>query len=98
MAQKADESNDSYISRHDMAFEELLSRKTTLEEVRAYILLRHSQLAPEDKKRVVVEAQGDLKYKDTVKQIRLLGSRFLMTSITAEQAKQKGEIATRCMM
>ena len=76
VAQKADESNDSYISRHDMAFEELLSRKTTLEEVRAYILLRHSQLAPEDKKRVVVEAKGDLKYQDTVKQVRLLGSRF----------------------
>ncbi|CAE7367547.1 GIP, partial [Symbiodinium pilosum] len=76
VAQKTDESNDSYISRHDAAFEELLARKVTLEEIRAYILLRHSLLSPDDKKRVVVEAKGDLKYQDTVKSIRLLGSKF----------------------
>ena len=76
VAQKTDESNDSYISRHDAAFEELLARKVSLEEIRAYILLRHSLLSPDDKKRVVVEAKGDLKYQDTVKSIRLLGSKF----------------------
>ena len=74
--QKADESNDSYIARHDAFFEELLSRGVTLEEIRAYVLLRHSLLAPEDKKRVIVEAKGDLKYQETVRAVRLLGSKF----------------------
>ena len=74
--QKQDESNDSYLARHDSFFEELLSRKVTMEEIRAYVLLRHSALSPEDKKRVVVEAQGNLRYQETVKSIRLLGSRF----------------------
>ena len=74
--QKHDETNDSYIARHDAQFEELLSRKVQLEETRAYILLRHSQLAPEDKKRVIVESKGDLKYAETIKAIKLLGSHF----------------------
>ena len=76
VTQKNDETNDSYLARSDAYFEELLTRKVTIEEIRAYVLLRHSQLAPEDKKRVVVESQGDLKYKETVKAIRLLGSKI----------------------
>ena len=40
--QKHDESNDSYLSRHDICFEELLSQNVTLEEVRACILVRQS--------------------------------------------------------
>ncbi|OLP91714.1 hypothetical protein AK812_SmicGene26557 [Symbiodinium microadriaticum] len=35
-----------------------------MEEVRAYNLLRHSQLPPEDKKRVVIESEDNLKYKE----------------------------------
>ena len=89
VSQKADESNDSYISRHDAAFEELLSRKVSLEEIRAYILLRHSQLNPEDKKRVVVEAKGDLKYQDTVKSVTLLGSKFF-TDFQQRGSSSKG--------
>ena len=76
VSQKNDETNDSYLARHDAFFEELLARKVTMEEVRAYVLLRHSQLAPEDKKRVVIESEGNLKYKETVKAIRLLGSKI----------------------
>ena len=76
VSQKNDETNDSYIARHDAFFEELLARNVTIEEVRAYILLRHSQLAPEEKKKVVVESNGDLKYAATVRAIRLLGSKF----------------------
>ena len=71
VAQRSEETNDSYVAR-----EELIARNVTLEEVRAYILLRHSQLAAEDKKKVVVDARGNLTYGDTVKAIRLLGSKF----------------------
>ena len=76
VTQRHDETNDSYLARHDAFFEELLARKVTIEQVRAYVLLRHSQLNPEDKKRVVVESQGNLTYAETVKAIRLLGSKF----------------------
>ena len=74
--QKGDESNDSYMARHDSFFEEMLSRAVTLEEVRAYVLLRHSLLHSDDKKRVVLESKGELKYQDIVKAIRLLGSKL----------------------
>ena len=47
-----------------------------MEEVRAYVLLRHSTLSPEEKKKVVVEARGNLRYPETVKAVRLLGSKF----------------------
>ena len=72
--QKQDETNDAYIARYDAQFKELLSRKVGLEEIRAYVLLRHSRLTAEDKKRVIVESKGDLQYSETIKAIRLLGS------------------------
>ena len=60
VTQRNDETNDSYVSRHDAHFEELLARGITIEQVRAYALLRHSQLAPDDKKRAVVIFRGTL--------------------------------------
>ena len=74
--QKADETNDSYLSRHDVQFEELLAKGTTLEEVRAYVLLRQSQLTTDDRKKIVVELGGTLDYARVCSSIRLLGSRF----------------------
>ena len=56
-------------------FTELLLRNTTLEEVQAYVLLRQSTLSAEDK-RILLEHEGELKYKPVVKSFRLLGSRF----------------------
>ena len=92
--QRNDETNDSYVSRHDAYFEELLARGVTIEQVRAYVLLRHSQLAPDDKKRVVVESQGDLKYNETVKAIRLLGSKFF-GELQAKNSTSQGRMAER---
>ena len=92
--QRNDETNDSYVSRHDAHFEELLARGVTIEQVRAYALLRHSQLAPDDKKRVVVESQGDLKYNETVKAIRLLGSKFF-GELQAKNSTSQGRMAER---
>jgi hypothetical protein len=57
--QRADESHDSYLSRMESNFIELLSRGAKLEEVQAYVLLRQSLLPPEDKKRVLLETQGN---------------------------------------
>ena len=74
--QKSDESHDSYLSRHDICFDELLSQGTTFEELRAYVLVRQSLLSSEDKKRIVIEHQGALSYDKVKASIRLLGSKF----------------------
>ena len=76
--QKGDETNDSYLARHDACFEEVMAKEKgiSLEEIRAYILLRHSALASEDKKRIIVESGGELKYGPTRDRVRLLGSKF----------------------
>ena len=73
--QKSDESNDSYVSRAEAVFSELLARGTTLQEVQAYVLLRQSQLPSEDKKRILLE-NPKLEYPAVVKALRLLGSKF----------------------
>ena len=74
--QRNDESHDSYLSRMESNFVELLSRGTKLEEVQAYVLLRQSLLAPDDKKKILLEHPGELKYEPVVKSFRLLGSKF----------------------
>ena len=74
--QKQDESHDSFLSRMEANFVELISRGTTLEEVQAYVLLRQSTLGSEDKKRILLEHGGNLKYEPVVKSFRLLGSKF----------------------
>ena len=75
-SQRNHETNDSYLARHDVHVEELLTQKVTLEEIRAYILLRQSQLSSEDKKKIVIEHGGKLDYDNVCKSIRMLGSRF----------------------
>eukprot|EP00435_Cladocopium_sp_Y103_P018028 s3531_g4.t1 len=85
--QKGDESHDSYLARHDAAFEDLLARKVSLEEVRAYILLRQSLLSSEDRKKVIMEESGKLTYENARKQIRLLGSKFFQDLQTGGGSK-----------
>ena len=74
--QRADESHDSYMARHDFQFEELLQMGVTFEDIRAYILLRNSGLGSDDKKRLIVDSQGNLEYKSIVSSLKLLGSKF----------------------
>ena len=74
--QKSDETYSSYVARHEVQYEDMLTLGATLEEMRAYILLRNSGLDPEDKKRIIVDAQGKLEYDKIVSAIQLLGSRF----------------------
>ena len=74
--QRHDESHDSFLARMESNFVELLSRGTTLEEVQAYVLLRQSTLSADDKKRILLEHEGELRYKPVVKSYRLLGSKF----------------------
>ena len=73
--QKPDETHESYIARHDVQFEELKALNVSLEEFRAYILLRQSGLPAEDRKKIIIESGGKLEYDRMCSAIRLLGSR-----------------------
>ena len=76
--QKGDESHDSYLNRHDIAFEDLVTKQVKIEETRAYVLIRQSALNVEDRKKVIMDCGGKLKYEDARRSIRLLGSRFFL--------------------
>ena len=74
-AQRADESHESYLARHDFQFEELLQMGVGFEEVRAYVLLLSAGLSSEDKKKLIVDAQDALEYKTIVSSLKLLVTR-----------------------
>lgn len=76
VVQRSDESNESYVARHEILFEDLVSQGVQFSDIRSYVLLRNSGLASEDKKRVVIDSGGDLKYDQVLSSIRLLGSKF----------------------
>ena len=74
--QKQDETNDSYLARHDVAFEDLLSKSVSLADIRAYVLVRQSALNPEERKKIILDNQGKLTYDTARKSLRLLGPKF----------------------
>lgn len=79
-AQRQDESNDSYLARADVLWQELLNKKMQLDELKAYIILRGSNLSMEDKKRVLVETSatesGALTMAKVNSSVRMLGAGF----------------------
>eukprot|EP00435_Cladocopium_sp_Y103_P029744 s2451_g7.t1 len=74
--QKQDETNDSYLARHDVAFEDLLSKSVSISDIRAYVLIRQSALGPEDRKKIIIDNQGKLTYDAARRSLRLLCSKF----------------------
>ena len=74
--QKNDETHTSYLARHEVQYEDLMSMGATIEEMRAYILLRNSGLSSDDKKRIIVESKGELEYDKVTSALQLLGSKF----------------------
>eukprot|EP00435_Cladocopium_sp_Y103_P013949 s3079_g3.t1 len=74
--QRADETHESYLARHDFQFEELLQMNVGFKEIRAYILLRNSGMNAEDKKKLIVDSKGNLAYEEIVSSLKLLGSKF----------------------
>ena len=89
--QKQDETNDSYLARHDVAFEDLMSKQVSLTDIRAYVLVRQSALGPEDRKKIILDNQGKLTYETAKKSSRLLGFKVLSrTSRWAWWTNQKG--------
>ena len=78
--QKSDESSDSYLTRCEVVWTELLARNMQLGELQAYIMLRGSRLSAEDKKRVLVdsgaESGGSLEMPKVTAAVRMLGAGF----------------------
>ena len=89
--QKTDESSDSYLSRTDVVWTDLLSKGVGLSEIQSYIILRGSRLNADDKKRVVVESgaeKGGTLDLDRVKAaIRMVGSGFFQELTGAKRDK-----------
>ena len=91
LSQKGDESNESYIARHDVIYEDLITQGVSFSDLRAYLLLRNSALQSDDKKRVIVEAKGDLKYDAVVSAIRMLGAKFFH-DVQGQQKTYKSKV------
>ena len=53
-----------------------MSQGVSIADVRAYVLLRNSGLSAEEKKRVIIDAGGDLSYDRVIAALKLLGSKF----------------------
>ena len=86
--QKSDESNDSYIARSEVLWQDLLSKGVKLEELQAYIILRGSQLNPDDKKRVILDSDasaGKLEMPKVQSSIRMLGAGFFQEMVSGRK-------------
>ena len=92
--QKSDETNASYLARHEVQYEELINMGASLEEMRAYILIRNSGLPAEDKKRIIVDSQGNLDYNKVTESLQLLRSRFFGEVQTGIGSKSGGRTKT----
>ena len=91
--QRPDESNDSYLARADVLWSELISKNMSLSELRAYVVLRGSQLPGDDKKRVLVESGAENDAQLTLdrvsKAIRMLGAGFFQEYAGLRKQKLK---------
>ena len=83
----------SYIARHEVQYEDVISLGATLEEMRAYILLRISELPSDDKKRAIIDAKGNLEYKQLIENVQPLGSRFF-GEVQTGSSKSSGRTKT----
>lgn len=90
--QRADETSDSYLSRCDVIWIELISKKIDLKEIQAYILLRGSRLGSDDKKRVIVdsgaEKGGEFEVAKVEAAVCMIGSGFFQDMVGAKRDKR----------
>ena len=80
--QRPDESSLSFVNRLQVAFNELGT--TTIDEMRAFLLLRQSALTSEDKKKVLTMTQGKMETGPIEQSMRTLA-----TSILSGEPKKK---------
>ena len=74
--QKSDESTQSFVNRLDVAFEEV-GQDTTLKSIKAFVLLKQSNLGPEDKKKVLTITNGQFEKTAIENAMRSLSTNVL---------------------
>ena len=84
--QKQDESVFSYVNRMNVAFAEIPD--VTIQEIKAFIMLRQSFLNAEDRKRVLAMTGGTLQAKKVEDAMRQLAPKILVGN-TGVEAKKK---------
>ncbi|CAK8985943.1 unnamed protein product [Durusdinium trenchii] len=87
--QRPDETHESYLARHDFQFEELAALRVTIDEMRAYCLLRNSGLLMDEKKKIIIDSDGQLEYGKVVAALKVLVSRFFT------ECQSSGKSSTR---
>ena len=101
-SQKSDESADSYLARADIMWTELNSKKFQISDLQAYVTLRGSMLSPEDKKRVLVDAdvvdKGELTVPRVSAAIRMLGAGFFQEMTSGKRAARQKTYDQATMM
>ena len=75
ISQKSDETTMSYVNRLEVAFQDL--GKVSISDMKSFILLRQSYLTSEDKKRILVMTQGELKEEKISAAMRQLSTKVL---------------------
>eukprot|EP00435_Cladocopium_sp_Y103_P024425 s3886_g6.t1 len=93
--QRPDESNDSFLARSDVLWAKFLARKTKLEDLQPYVVLRGSLLSSEEKKKVILESDQSLEGKLTIQRvteaIRVLGATFF-SDMTGQKRTQRSKV------
>lgn len=87
--QKGDETNDSYLARADVLWQEFINKSMTLEDLQAYITLRGPNLSADDKKRVIIDSgpsvDGKLAMPKVTAAVRMLGAGFFSRRLSLER-------------
>ena len=90
-SQRSDETNDSFLARADVLWQELLIKDIKIEELQAYVTLRGSNLGPEDKKKVIMDCDstdGKLSMKKVSNAVRMLGAGFFHEMTTGRRSSK----------
>ena len=85
----SDETNDSFLARADVLWQDLLNKGIKVEELQAYVTLRGSNLGPEDKKKVIMDCDsvdGKLSMKKVASAVRMLGAGFFHEMTTGKRS------------
>ena len=90
-SQRSDETNDSFLARADVLWQELLNKNIKIEELQAYVTLRGSNLGPDDKKKVIMDcdsSDGKLSMKKVASAVRMLGAGFFHEMTTGKRTSK----------
>ena len=89
--QRSDETNDSFLARADVMWQELLNKDVKIEELQAYVTLRGSNLGPDDKKKVIMDCDsvdGKLSMRKVASAVRMLGAGFFHEMTTGKRSSK----------